>query len=190
MLSKYNHIDSTYVNGFNGIIPPYLVDDMKKSIHYYFWRNNIRRFKKVKTSIGIGYYKRLKLKCDWLSGAVNGNTKPQTDWGKGKSVPDLFSSGFFTLVLPESCSLRGTHRAEANTCCFWPSSSCSISYPFYYSVVESFPSSLASKIVQRHVQWRSDLLCCIKVESHHIHTCWSSPEEKDGIMNIKKTLDS
>lgn len=63
-LSQYNMIDSTYWSGFNGINPEFVVDDKKKATDYYFCRNNIRKFKKVKTSIGIGYYKRPKLKCD------------------------------------------------------------------------------------------------------------------------------
>lgn len=64
ILSKYDHIDSTYADSFNGIIPEYIVDDKKKAMHYYFCKNNIRKFKKVKTSIGIGYYKRPKLECN------------------------------------------------------------------------------------------------------------------------------
>jgi len=64
VLSKYNQIDSTYINGFNGIIPEYLVDDKKKGTDYYFCRSNIRKFKKVRTSIAIGYFKRTNLKCD------------------------------------------------------------------------------------------------------------------------------
>lgn len=63
-LSEYNQIDSTYVDGFNGIIPPYLVDDKKKANHYYFCSKNIKKFKIVTTSIGIGYYKRPRLNCE------------------------------------------------------------------------------------------------------------------------------
>ena len=63
-LTQYNMIDSTYWNGFNGDIPEFVVDDKKMATDYYFCRNNIRKFKKIKTSIGIGYYRRPKLRCD------------------------------------------------------------------------------------------------------------------------------
>ncbi len=40
-----------------------IIDDSKKSIHYYFCKNNFLIYKKVKTSIGIGYYKSPNLNC-------------------------------------------------------------------------------------------------------------------------------
>lgn len=41
-----------------------IIDDGKKGIDYFFCKNNFLKYKKVKTSIGLGYYKAPELKCD------------------------------------------------------------------------------------------------------------------------------
>ena len=41
-----------------------IIDDGKKGMDYFFCKNNFLKYKKVKTSIGLGYYKAPVLKCD------------------------------------------------------------------------------------------------------------------------------
>lgn len=55
-LSEYKQIDSSLVNQDNTLLGHYIVDDSKKGEDYYFCKNNLKTFKKVRTSIGTGYY--------------------------------------------------------------------------------------------------------------------------------------
>lgn len=45
------------------IIPEYTIDDSKKGANYYFCKNDLSKYKRIITNIGIGYYKPPKLKC-------------------------------------------------------------------------------------------------------------------------------
>jgi hypothetical protein len=38
-------------------------NDSKKGMHYYFCKQDLANYKKVKSAIGIGYYEPPKLKC-------------------------------------------------------------------------------------------------------------------------------
>jgi len=62
VLSQYKHIDSLNVNGFVGI-PSHTLDESKKSTDYYFCKCDLRKYKKVHTSIAMGYYKPPELEC-------------------------------------------------------------------------------------------------------------------------------
>lgn len=65
VLSRYDHIDSTYYNkGFNGEIIMYSGDEKKRGANYYFCRNNFAKYKRVITSRAIGGHETPKLKCD------------------------------------------------------------------------------------------------------------------------------
>lgn len=48
-----------------GIItfPDHEIDDKSKGVDYYFCKNDLRRYKKVTTSIGVGWYDPPKLDC-------------------------------------------------------------------------------------------------------------------------------
>ncbi len=61
-LSKYHCIDSLNVNGFKGI-PGAVAGDSKKAVDYYFCKCNLKEYKKVATTVAMGYYKPPKLKC-------------------------------------------------------------------------------------------------------------------------------
>lgn len=62
ILSKYNKIDSSYVHGnYEFTI---IFDDKKKGVDYYFCMNNLLTYKKVRTTVAIGWYDPPKLKCD------------------------------------------------------------------------------------------------------------------------------
>jgi hypothetical protein len=64
ILSKYHRIDSLNVNGFIGIpITSGHIDDSKKGTDYYFCKNNLQRYKKVRTRTAMGYYDPPKLNC-------------------------------------------------------------------------------------------------------------------------------
>ena len=63
MLSKYKKIDSSLVNQDNRLLAKYRVDDSKKAEGYYFCKENLKRFKKVRTSIATGYYDIPKVDC-------------------------------------------------------------------------------------------------------------------------------
>jgi len=45
------------------IIPEFSIDDSKKGAHYYFCKNDLLKYKKVITNIGLGYYKPPEFKC-------------------------------------------------------------------------------------------------------------------------------
>jgi hypothetical protein len=62
-LSAYKIIDSTNVKEVI-VLPEYSVDDSKKAVDYYFCKNNLLKYKKVTTSITMGYYDMPKLECD------------------------------------------------------------------------------------------------------------------------------
>lgn len=59
---KYN----LFQNDQGGVItvPDFTTDDTQKAAHYYFCRNDLTRYKKVITNIGIGYYDPPKLECN------------------------------------------------------------------------------------------------------------------------------
>ena len=46
------------------IIPEFTIDDSLKGADYYFCKNNLSKYKRVITNIGLGYYKPPKLKCN------------------------------------------------------------------------------------------------------------------------------
>lgn len=43
--------------------PSFIIDETKKGVHYYFCKNDISKYKRVITNIGIGYYDSPSLKC-------------------------------------------------------------------------------------------------------------------------------
>ena len=45
------------------VLPETVLDESKKSIHYYFCRNNLSKYKRVVTNIATGYYRPPKLNC-------------------------------------------------------------------------------------------------------------------------------
>lgn len=57
VLRRYNLLQ-TY-----SIIPDFSIDDSKKGADYYFCKNDLSKYKRVITNVGIGYYKPPKLKC-------------------------------------------------------------------------------------------------------------------------------
>ena len=58
VLWRYN-ILQTY-----SIIPDFSTDDSRKGAHYYFCKNDLSKYKRVVTNIGLGYYKPPQLKCN------------------------------------------------------------------------------------------------------------------------------
>ncbi|WP_147381184.1 hypothetical protein [Parabacteroides sp. AM08-6] len=58
VLWKYNILQKDY------IISEFLSDDSQKGAHYYFCKNDLSKYKRVVTNIGLGYYKPPKLKCN------------------------------------------------------------------------------------------------------------------------------
>jgi len=46
------------------IIPDFSSDDSQKGADYYFCKNDLSKYKRVVTNIGLGYYKPPKLKCN------------------------------------------------------------------------------------------------------------------------------
>lgn len=61
VLLRYNKIDSSYVKGNYELSVRF--DDSKRGVDYYFCKNNLVKYKKVVTSIAMGYYDPPKLKC-------------------------------------------------------------------------------------------------------------------------------
>ena len=45
------------------VLPETVLDESKKSIHYYFCRNNLLKYKRAASSKSAGYYRPPKLKC-------------------------------------------------------------------------------------------------------------------------------
>ncbi len=58
VLWRYNMLQ-TY-----SIIPVFSIDESQKGAHYYFCKNDLSKYKRVVTNIGLGYYKPPKLKCN------------------------------------------------------------------------------------------------------------------------------
>lgn len=58
VLWRYNMLQ-TY-----SIIPNFSIDESQKGAHYYFCKNDLSKYKRVVTSIGLGYYKPPQLKCN------------------------------------------------------------------------------------------------------------------------------
>ncbi len=46
------------------LFPDFAVNDAQKGMHYYFCKNNLRNYKKVKTNKGIGFYDAPTLDCN------------------------------------------------------------------------------------------------------------------------------
>lgn len=44
-------------------VPDFEIDDAQKDAHYYFCKNDLTKYKRVITNIGIGYYEAPDLKC-------------------------------------------------------------------------------------------------------------------------------
>lgn len=63
ILSKYNQIDSAFVNEEKAY-PEFVIDESIKGADYYFCKNNLAIFKRVITNKAIGWYNPPKLKCD------------------------------------------------------------------------------------------------------------------------------
>ncbi|MGB5990635.1 MAG: hypothetical protein WBG43_12975 [Marinifilaceae bacterium] len=61
-LSQYNHIDSTNVNGIV-TLTEYIIDDSKEGVDYYFYKDNLTNYKKIRTSVAMGWYDCPTLKC-------------------------------------------------------------------------------------------------------------------------------
>jgi hypothetical protein len=59
-LTEYNMIDTTILNVY---IPPRHIDHSKKGIDYYFCKNDLRKYKKVKTNKALGYYDPPNMNC-------------------------------------------------------------------------------------------------------------------------------
>lgn len=62
-LSEYKQIDSSLVDKDNTLLADYVVDDSKKAEDYYFCKDNLKNFKKVRTSIATGYYAIPNVNC-------------------------------------------------------------------------------------------------------------------------------
>lgn len=62
VLSRYNQIDSTFVNEEQAY-PDFVIDESIKGAHYYFCKNNLAKFKRVITNKAMGWYAPPKLKC-------------------------------------------------------------------------------------------------------------------------------
>ena len=62
IFSKYGLLEDDQ----NGIlkVPSSRVNDSQKGAHYYFCKQNFKKFKKVVTNIGAGYYEPPKIKCN------------------------------------------------------------------------------------------------------------------------------
>ena len=60
VLLKYTEVDTAIANVY---FPEFIIDDSKKATHYYFCKDNFKRYKKVTTSKGMGWYAPPKLSC-------------------------------------------------------------------------------------------------------------------------------
>lgn len=58
VLWRYNMLQ-TY-----SIIPDFSIDDSQKGAHYYFCKNDLLKYNRVVTNIGLEHYKPPKLTCD------------------------------------------------------------------------------------------------------------------------------
>jgi len=62
LLWKYNLLQDD--EGGLIISPDNPINDRQKGVDYYFCKNNLLKYKRVVTNIGLGYYKPPKLKCN------------------------------------------------------------------------------------------------------------------------------
>jgi len=62
VLIQYNHLDSVWMKEYD--IPPYVVDDGKKGVIYYFCKKNLSIYKKTGSNTIRKHYKIPKLDCD------------------------------------------------------------------------------------------------------------------------------
>lgn len=62
-LSRFNQIDSINVNGFVGL-PIQKTDDSKKGAQYYFCNCDLTKYRRVYTSIAMGWYSPPNVHCD------------------------------------------------------------------------------------------------------------------------------
>ena len=62
VLSRYNRIDSTFVNDEQAY-PDFVIDETIKGAHYYFCKNDLAKFKRVITNRAMGWSPLPKLKC-------------------------------------------------------------------------------------------------------------------------------
>ncbi|WKN43948.1 hypothetical protein [Tunicatimonas pelagia] len=60
-LTKYNLIDTMVVNAY---IPESTIDHSRKGVDYYFCKNNLLKYKKVRTREAMGYYDPPALNCE------------------------------------------------------------------------------------------------------------------------------
>lgn len=63
VLSRYNKIDSTFVNDSKAY-PEFVIDESIKGAHYYFCKNNLSIYKRVVTKTAMGWYNLPKLNCN------------------------------------------------------------------------------------------------------------------------------
>lgn len=61
VLIQYNHLDSVWMKEYD--IPPYVVDDGKKGVLYYFCKTNLSIYKKTASNTIRRHYKIPKLDC-------------------------------------------------------------------------------------------------------------------------------
>lgn len=59
-LTRYNRVDTMIVNTY---IPERIIDHSKEGMHYYFCKDNLLKYKKVKTNVAMGYYNPPNLNC-------------------------------------------------------------------------------------------------------------------------------
>ena len=59
-LSRMNRVDTVLIGKF---FSGSLSDDSRKATHYYFCKSNLRAYKKLYTSIAMGWYDPPKVKC-------------------------------------------------------------------------------------------------------------------------------
>jgi len=60
VFEKYQHIDTAILN----VYYPTHFNHSKKSEDYYFCINNLKKYKKVRTRVAMGYYEPPKLRCN------------------------------------------------------------------------------------------------------------------------------
>jgi hypothetical protein len=64
VLSKYNVMDSVNIEGVVELPRFDSANHYKKGVHYYICKNDLTKYKKVTTSIGMGYYDAPSLNCN------------------------------------------------------------------------------------------------------------------------------
>jgi hypothetical protein len=60
-LKSLNRIDTAIIGKY---YPKKIVDDAQKAMNYFFCKNNLKKYKKVYTSIAMGWYTPPEIKCD------------------------------------------------------------------------------------------------------------------------------